>query len=468
MIQDEDFSRTINSNSTNRVFSAKSNREKTKHLTINKKLSDKFGFVNTENDAKSTNNKYLKIPRIQNRRGNITLDDSSNYSNKNESQTKKRHNSKFKKKKSNNIINIVNNVNGHNDKNNNIGLKVNINRYDIKYYIPPKKNNGDKNKNSEKNLISSNDSSKTSQEIIIDNDFVNSDYRSNNGDKKNGINVDIINFSRRNTKKISDKNNQKQKNKEDIDIEKRLRRQILHKIKSMNNLCKTDFMYNRPKLELDSQDSYDSDNKPKVCFRKFMSKEINFNNDRTDSKDRFDKIDFNNYFNENDSRSNIDNKNRNIGNKNYVNSRNSNSISTKKISNTNNTSVEKFELNFINNTKNNNLNTDYSDIFKSNKNNKFYSDYNLISVNNQDNETNDNNLNKLNKNQVVGSPKKGTNKFKNDNDNEIENIAKLRKNKRKKKIRKKGSGENGQEISYSIEVTDSKFNSNEDLGKMKK
>lgn len=450
-------------------MSAQSSIEKNKRSS-RKDQSNKFNSTNSEYDSNFNNNKYLKIPRIQNRRGNMALEDSSNYSNnKNESQSKER-NSKFKKKKSNNIINIVNNVNGHNDKNNNIGLKVNINRYDIKCYIPSKKKNNDKNISGGANLNFSNDSSKSSQEIIINNSIRNSDYRNNNGDenKNNGINVDIINFSRKGTKKIADNNKQiypgkTNANDEDVAIERKLRRQILHKIKSMNNLYRTDMLYNRPKLDGESFASNDAENKPQARFKKFMSKEIKYNTCKQDRKGRLDKIDFEDYFNEEGSnRSHGNHKHKdsswNRDNNNYyLNSQNSNSVSTKKISNAN-TSAERFEKNFNNNNNSRNLNqilTEGSDSYMGNrdrKNSGNNNNSNLLSDNSKDD------LRNKSSKDAFGNLKKNKRGIGEDYSlNEI-------KNKRKKRIRKKGINENGEEYSFSIEVTDSQYDSEDDLG----
>ncbi len=447
-IQDDDLSMSIHSNITNRLFSAKSIEEKKKHLNSNNIYKNMYtDNEGTSNKRKSTD-KYLKIPRIRNRRGNVQLEDSSVYSNtKNDSQSNECKSGKLKSPNSNNIINIVNNVNGRKDKNNNIGLKVNINRYDIKCYIPPNKKNTDKNNSGVVNINSSNDndSSKSSHEIII-----------NDENKNKGINVDIINFSRKGTKKTldnSNKNNLKAKEKDEIALEKNQRRKILHRIKSMNNLYRVDKINGRLKLESDSFDSNDPENAhQKVLFKRLMSKEINFNNFMKQDYG-FDKINSDNYLNEDNL---ISKKNKNKNNKDFSrngdNSINFNSNNTKKFPS--NTSVEKFGFNFITkNSKNvNNILIDKPDFLNKNKNLKDAS--NNESNMNKDN-SEDNNLQSKRK----GKIKEGEDGFSHD-----ENSQKRLKNKRKKRIKNKDINENGEEISFSIEVTDSQYDSDEHTG----
>ena len=144
------------------------------------------------------------------------------------------------KNRSNNIINIVNNVNPNIDKNN-IGLKVNINQYDIMYYIPKKKKDN-------KNELSENyESSKTSIDNITDRDmgiYGNSNKGEIRIDGKNGLNVDIINFknNNKNKKKI------KERSKEELQLEQKIKKSILKKIKSLNYLYKNGLNLNRPRL----------------------------------------------------------------------------------------------------------------------------------------------------------------------------------------------------------------------------
>lgn len=282
-IQDDDLPRIKGSNFTNRIFSARNNDEQKKNL------NNKYNLNVTEYDSNHSESKNLIIPKIYNRRGNITLENSSNSSYSKRVLTTKVKKKKFSNnKQSSNIINIVNNVNGNQDKINNIGLKVNINRYDIKCYIPPKKNNiGNMNLN--RNLEDYNNSSKSSEEYSMEVPI----EKLKRMNSKNEMQVDIINFSKKSTKRITDKQKKKE---DDLEIDKKIKRQILHKIKSLNNIYKTDMNGNRPMLDSDLDE--EEDNRMKLRFvKRFLSKEINFDNDpKNDCKDIFDKIEINNLF----------------------------------------------------------------------------------------------------------------------------------------------------------------------------
>lgn len=205
-IQDDDLPRIENSNFKRRIFSARNNHEQ------NKNLNNDYNLSVTEYDCNHSESKNLKIPKIYNRRGNKTLENSSNSSfSIRISPTKAKNKKISNNKQSSNIINIVNNVNGNQEKNNNIGLKVNINRYDIKCYIPPKKNNNG-NMILDRNLSVYNNSSKSSEEDSMDVTI----EKLKKMNSKNEMQVDIINFSKKSTKRISDKQKKKKKTKKSI------------------------------------------------------------------------------------------------------------------------------------------------------------------------------------------------------------------------------------------------------------
>lgn len=268
-------------------------------------LSAHFHKRNNSENKKSMNSGkeiYLRIPKLK--KIKHVKNNSSMGENKTDSMlTDINKNQKGKK----NIINIVNNLNRQNDKNNNIGLKVNINQYDIMYYIPTK-NRKDKNKkedlnykntdqknlnyseyenvDSEVNLISS----QTSDGLNSENDMdLTREKRERSNYKNNKENIVTNNFTKRSNKIENEvqenpengicfdmnKINKKASNathKEDT-IEKRMRRLILHKIKSMNNIYQKDNFHNRPQLNTPNSSSNENCAKQKYKIKKFLSKE---------------------------------------------------------------------------------------------------------------------------------------------------------------------------------------------------
>lgn len=281
IINNNDESHSVRSKNS-RLLSAKTLK---RHRSDNK--------LNTNNGEEI----FLKIPRInlKHKKNKSCLEGNKtdNYS------------TEEMKNRNNNFIHIVNNLNRKNDKNN-IGLKVNINQYDIMYYIPNKNaKDKEKEKNDDINIQpceldnksldnSENANLNTDDKISSEGETLKDSSKDTNvlapGDKKKlnlninnnagnnttndlnkkGINVDIIKISKK-TKECT---------KEEIEMEKRIRRHILHKIKSMNNIYKTDFFNNRPKLhrlESNSDDSIENGNrkyKNKKIIKKFLSKEI--------------------------------------------------------------------------------------------------------------------------------------------------------------------------------------------------
>lgn len=464
--QDDDLPNNLRSNLANRTLT-----ENDKYIKKKKHIKPKYNSYETEYEKKS-DTKNLKIPRLQNRKGNITLEDSNNLSNTKHNLSSQEN--KFQKKKSNNIINIVNNVNGNHDKNNkNIGLKVNINRYDIKCYIPPKKKHS-KNQTMDGNTDCYNDSSKSSQEILINNHIEDSEYRSNNeninNENQNGINVDIINFSRKTTKKI----NEKQKEKEEKEIEKRIKRHILNKIKSLNNLYKIDLIDNRPKLNLESSDSSINEENPKILIKSYLSKEVKYNPDAFNKEDQ---IDLDNLFNDEEKRylnkksklrlKNLSKYSKNGNNQLHENSDNVHYSNLYMTSNSN-ISEERFHLNLIDNTNKtiNSLN-EQTKTGRNNDNKKS----NLDTNNLNDISLNSSNLNEYNieEDESIDVSGKKMKKFKNKkykekNNNEIEvneNYVKEHINKKMKNIRRKTINENGEEITYSLIITETNENDKE-------
>lgn len=143
------------------------------------------------------------------------------------------------KKKTSNIINIVNNLKGKKDS----LLKLNINQYDIKCYLPKANlNNLNDNNNNKKNYEKK--ESRKSSNSLCRTASLNISKKSNNN-----LDVDIINFQRKNEEKNFD--------------EKKLRRQILHKVKSYNEIQDNLQFGKRPKLK-NSEENFQEDNKDKL------------------------------------------------------------------------------------------------------------------------------------------------------------------------------------------------------------
>ena len=266
---------------------------------------------------------------------------------------------------SSNIINIVNNVNHNSDKNK-IGLKVNINQYDIKYYMQ-------KNRRNNKSEIdpTENDTSCLVSDQDVDNSKESSKmYTIHNN---NGINVDIIKISNKNLKE------KKQKTKEQLEMEKYIRRRILRRVKTLNNLnLKNGRNKNRPNLN--TEESLKDYNENNIKLKKCYSKENLTSNNQQDIFEYIKSEDFKN------SKKNTDNysikktittdRNNDMINK----SLNSN-LSNRKSRN--NTSSDRFELNIKNNYTKNYKTFPADNSFMNNNSNK----------NNNNNTTTDSNLN---------------------------------------------------------------------------
>jgi len=449
IIPDQELAKILHSNISSRIYSANTFNQNNRFLNKNYKYKRNVYDVNY-------GNRFLKIPKLKHRRGNKSLDNSSNLSNTGNDSPKCEKNN-FKKKNSN-IINIVNNVNGHKDKNNKIGLKVNINRYDIKYYVPQKCD--EQIKKIKEKSESENETSKSSQEIYFNNQLENSDFKSNDINDKNGINVDIINFSRKSTNKIKDK----ERSKEDIKKEKKIRGKILNKIKSLNNVYCMEMGNHRPKLDIDDID-IDPKERGKMIFKKYRSKELNYNKDNHENI-KFDDTDSSQSF-EDENDNNIKKKSNNIYNKNIKHSETikevsnnmsgvitENSVSSKySIASTSSDKIE--ENNFDDFYKNKNKTNKQKSLedFNGNKNlNQKSSDSSLI--NEKDYEKNDSNINYKDKYFDLTNTKKN---IKDSNINITENNeTKNQKNNLKDKERN---------MSYKISINDEEIKTNINIRK---
>jgi len=295
-------------NNTKRLFSANNNYS----LKENLRLKYKTDF---DNCVTSNSCKLLKIQKLHDKRIHLINKKTISHPKNKNYFNEKSNKFKIKKRKSNNIINIVNNVNGHpNDKNKNTELKVNINSYDIKCFIP------DHRKNITNKINFNNNLSKSSQDTSnLDTNFNQNDKQ--NRKKRSGLSIEITNLAMTSKNILSSDKDIKKKiknqNTHHSFMEKKLKMQILKKLKSFNDLFHSNKYNNRPNLEYDNDINEEDGKNLKIQNKRFLSKEINLNKyqnfdsekntEDNKSKDNLNNFGFNN--NKNNISCIIDNKN---------------------------------------------------------------------------------------------------------------------------------------------------------------